>query len=406
MDLIIAKTMGLLMVAILVAIGARRLQLPYTVGLVIAGMALALSQVDLGISLTRDIIFDIVLPPLLFEAALNLHWGELRRDAVPVLLLSVLGVVISTSVVFWGVRTLLGWPVESALILGVLVSATDPVAVIALFRDLGIKGRTKLLVESESLFNDGVAAVLFSLVLTWAGGKSLSAADGAYLLFAMSGGGVAIGAAAGAVALLVAGRTGDHLVETAVTVVAAYGAFLGAEYLHCSGVLATVTAGLIVGSVGFRAAGQKFGVSHQGRVFALEFWEFLAFIMNSVVFLLIGLAASHIGFTALGYISLIVLIVLVLLGRAISVYPICFLINSSRWAIETNQQHVLMWAGLRGALALALALSLPAWVPMHQAIMLASFGLVTFSVIVQGLTMRPLLQHLRKTPSLAPPINK
>ena len=209
-----------------------------------------------------------------------------------------------------------------------------------------------------------------------------------------------VGVAAGAIALLVAGRTGDHLVETAVTVVAAYGAFLGAEYLHFSGVLATVAAGLIVGSVGFRAAGQKFGVSHQGRAFAMEFWEFFAFIMNSVVFLLIGLAASHTGFTALGYIPLSLVIFLVLLGRAVSVYPICFLIGRSRWAVQIGQQHVLMWAGLRGALALALALSLPAWVPMHDVIVIAAFGVVTFSVVVQGLTMRPLLQYLDLAPSL------
>lgn len=398
MDLIIAKTIGLLMVAILVAIGARRLELPYTVGLVIAGMAQALSEVDLGISLTRDIIFDIILPPLLFEAALNLHWGELRRDAVPVLLLSVLGVVISAAIVFWGVRAMLGWPAESALIFGVLIAATDPVAVIALFKDLAIQGRTKLLVESESLFNDGVAAVLFGLALTWAGGKSSGAIEGLYLLLAISGGGIAIGVAAGAIALLVAGRTGDHLVETAVTVVAAYGAFLGAEYLHLSGVLATVAAGLVVGSVGFRAAGQKFGISHQGRAFALEFWEFLAFIVNSLVFLLIGLAASHAGFAAMGYLPLVVVIALTLLGRAISVYPICFLMRRSRWAVEPRQQHVLVWAGLRGALALALALSLPAWVPMHGAIVIAAFAVVTFSVIVQGLTMRPLLQYLRVAP--------
>jgi len=405
MDLIIAKTIGLLMVAILVAIGARRLQLPYTVGLVIAGIALALSQVDLGISLTRDIIFDIILPPLLFEAALNLNWAELRRDAIPVLLLSVLGVLISTATVFWGVWALLGWPAESALVLGVLVAATDPVAVIALFRDVGIKGRTKLLVESESLFNDGVAAVLFGLALTWIGGRSSGVIESVYLLLTVSGGGIVVGVATGAIALLVAGRTGDHLVETAVTVVAAYGAFLGAEYLHFSGVLATVAAGLIVGSVGLRAAGQKFGVSHQGRAFALELWEFLAFVVNSLVFLLIGLAASHTGITAMGYIPLIVVIGLVLLGRAVSVYPICFLISRTRWAIKTNQQHVLMWAGLRGALALALALSLPAWVPMHEVIVIAAFGVVTFSVIVQGLTMQPLLKYLGMAPSLPPSNN-
>ena len=137
----------------------------------------------------------------------------------------------------------------------------------------------------------------------------------------------------------------------------------------------------------------------------MEFWEFLAFIVNSLVFLLIGLAASHAGLTAMEYIPLIVVIALVLLGRAASVYPICFLIRRSRWVVESRQQHVLMWAGLRGALALALALSLPAWVPKHDAIVIAAFGVVTFSVIVQGLTMRPLLQYLRLAQSQRPSDN-
>src|ERR1700683_4285727 len=126
MDLVLAKTIGLLVVAILVAIAARRLRLPYTVGLVVAGMSLAFSRIDLGISLTHDIIFDVILPPLLFEAALNLRWGEIKRDAAPILLLSIAGVLISAAVTYLGMRQLLGWPTAPALVFAVLIAATDP----------------------------------------------------------------------------------------------------------------------------------------------------------------------------------------------------------------------------------------------------------------------------------------
>jgi len=157
---------------------------------------------------------------------------------------------------------------------------------------------------------------------------------------------------------------------------------------------ATVTAGLVIGAVGVRATGRRLGLSRQGRVFAMEFWEFLAFIANSAVFLLIGASASRVHFNALGYTSLIVTIVLVLVGRAASVYPLSFVFRSSRWRIAIAEQHVLFWAGLRGALALALALSLPDGLPMRGAVIIATFGVVTFSVIVQGLTMPALLRRV------------
>ena len=394
MDLLITKTIGLLVVAILVAIAARRLRLPYTVGLVVAGMSLAFSHINLGISLTHDMIFDLILPALLFEAALNLHWGELKRDAVPVMLLSIVGVLISTAVTFLGMRHLLAWPTAPALIFAVLIAATDPVAVIALFKDLNMKGRVRLLIESESLFNDGVAAVLFALALIWILHTPQSVGLPWYLLLTMSGGGLLVGALVGLGALLVAGRTGDHLVETAVTLAAAYGAFLLAENLHFSGVLATVMAGLVVGSIGVRTAGRKLGLSHRGRIFALEFWEFLAFLANSIVFLLIGVSASHIHLNTLGYASLCVTIMLVLLGRAISIYPLSLVFQYSRWRIVLAEQHALFWAGLRGALGLALALSLPESFPMRGTVVIATFGVVTFSVIVQGLTMPALLRRV------------
>jgi monovalent cation:H+ antiporter, CPA1 family len=394
MDLLIGKTIGLLVVAILVAIAARRLRLPYTVGLVVAGMSLAFSHIDLGVSLTHDIIFDVILPPLLFEAALNLHWSDIKRDAVPILLLSIAGVLISAAVSFAGMRLILGWPVAPALAFAVLIAATDPVAVIALFKDLKITGRIRLLVESESLFNDGVAAVFFSLALTWIVGGQSGAPLPWYLLVTTAGGGVLVGIAIGAAALLVAGRTGDVLVETAVTVAASYGAFLLAESLHCSGVLATVATGLVVGGVGLRANNQKFGLSHHGRVFAVEFWEFLAFLANSAVFLLIGIAVSQLQFSELGYIAMVVAVALVLLGRVLSIYPLSLLLCLSRWRISMAEQHVLFWGGLRGALGLALALSLPSTLPLRGAVVIATFIVVTFSVVVQGLTMPALLRQV------------
>ena len=386
------------MIAILVAIAARRLSLPYTVGLVISGIVLALAHVHTGIRLTHDIIFEVILPPLLFEAAINIHWHELRRDMLPVLVLSIFGVVISAAIVCTGMVWLLAWPISSALAFAVLIAATDPVAVIAMFKDIGLTGRLGLLVESESLFNDGVAAVLFGLALSWTQGNAGGAVSAGWALVSTSGGGILAGLTAGAAGLVIAGRTADHFVETAVTVAVAYGAFLGAEYIHVSGVLATVSAGLLMGSVGLRGDQPQFGLSGQGRSFAVEFWEFLAFIANSFVFLLIGMTAARIPFAELGYGALAIAILLVLFGRAMTVYPICLAFRWSSSAISRPEQHVLWWGGLRGALALALVLSLPASLPLHDAIIIATFAVVAFSVLVQGLTMSPLLRALKLLP--------
>ncbi len=394
MDLIIARTLALLVIAILVAIVARRLSLPYTVGLVAAGAALAFSRYDTGIALTHDIIFDVILPPLLFEAALNIPWHELRRDMVPVLVLSIAGVVVSAGIVSGGMVWLLAWPLASALTFGVLIAATDPVAVIAMFKDTGIGGRLRLLVESESLFNDGVAAVLFGLVLSWTQARSGSALDAGWAVVSTSGGGIAIGLIAGAIGIVIMGRTREHIVEAAVTAVVAYGSFLLAEYFHVSGVLACVSAGLLVGSLGLRGSGNIAGLSTQGRAFVLELWDFAAFLANSLVFLLIGATVARIPFAQLGYAALGIAIILVLVGRAVTVYPISLAFRGSRWAMSSAEQHVLWWGGLRGALALALTLSLPSSVPLRDDIVIVTFGVVAFSVLAQGLTMPLLLRRL------------
>jgi len=387
MEFFVSRTIALLGVAIVVAIIARRLRLPYTVGLVLTGLGLALLRVDVGVGLTHEIIFDVILPPLLFEAALNLRWSELRQDLAPVLTLATLGVGLSALVVAVGLTNGLGWPLAPAMAFGALIAATDPIAVIALLRETGVKGRLALLIESESLLNDGVAALLFVLVVPTL--VDAVAEPTPWRLAAqiglVGGGGLAVGVVCGAAAIFVAGRTDDHLIESALTAVAAYGSFLAADHFGASGVLATVAAGLMMGNLGVLAEGAgPFALSSQGRAFVVAFWEFAAFLANSLVFLMIGLALADVRVRS--FAELAIVIALALLGRAAAVYPLSLVFARSRWKIALAQQHFLWWAGLRGALALALALALPPATPYRDEILVAAFGVVAFSVLVQGLT--------------------
>jgi CPA1 family monovalent cation:H+ antiporter len=397
-----ARLLGLLLAAILVALVARRIRLPYTVGLVLAGLALAFSPVRTGIVLTHDLIFGLLLPPLLFEAALSIHWPALRRDLLPLLALSTLGVAIAAATVGAGMVVILHWQPAPALVFGVLIAATDPVAVIALFRDLGVTGRLLLLVETESLLNDGVAAVFFTLTLVWAAtgdGPALSFIHVGVACVGSIGGGLAIGVACGLLAIGMAVRTTEHVVEMALTTVAAYGSFFVAERLHVSGVLATVAAGLVMGNLGLLRPGDTNPISQQGRVALHCFWEYAAFMANSLIFLLIGLAVADIPLVRLGPATICIVILLVLAGRALTVYPICAAFMRSHLAIPLRAQHVLFWGGLRGALAMALALALPEMLPHRADILVATFAVVVFSVVAQGLTMPFLLRYQNRNPA-------
>jgi CPA1 family monovalent cation:H+ antiporter len=386
MDESLRQAVALLAVAIIVAIAARQFRLPYTVGLVIVGATLTLTKPDFGLHLTHDLIFDLILPPLLFEAALSIPWRELRRDYFPITVLATLGTVIAACVVTAGMIWLLDWPVPSALVFGVLIAATDPVAIIAMFKDNKFKGRLCLLVESESLLNDGAATVLFVMALAWAqsAGHAQASLEMVTTLVRIVLGGVIIGAAFGGVAILVAKRTSEHLIEAALTTVAAYGSFLAAEYFDVSGVLATVTAGLTIGNLDLLSTNEKGYLSLKGREFVIALWEFAAFLANSVVFLLIGIDVAAVPFESYGLRVLLASVALVLLGRGLVVYPLSLLFHRSRWAISLREQHVLWWGGLRGAQGLALALSLPPTLPLRHEIVVVTFGVVAFSIVVQG----------------------
>src|SRR6204780_3110029 len=196
MDVLLFRALSLLGLAILVALAARRLRLPYTVGLVLAGAALAATRSHARLALPHDPIFDVVLPPLLFEAALNLRWSDLSRDLVPVVALSTIGVALCAVVVAGGAGALLRWAPETAPPFGGRISATDPIAVIALIKESRVTGRLGLLIEAESLFNDGAAAVLFALILAWAAHDPASAQDPLAIIttfFIGPGGGLAAG---------------------------------------------------------------------------------------------------------------------------------------------------------------------------------------------------------------------
>lgn len=381
----------ILMVACVVAMLTRRVHLPYSVGLVVAGIGLALFDGPTNRLVTPDLIYTVLLPPLIFEAALQLKWRPFLKDLDITATLAFPGVLLTGAIIASGMHYICGWGWLGSMLFGALIATTDPVSVVATFKEISVAPRLRLLVESESLLNDGAAAVAFAILVSVAHGADLGpGAIVAWLLW-MVGGGIAVGGLVAAATLGVAYRTDDHLVEITLTTIAAYGSFLIAEHFHMSGVLAALTAGLVVGNVGWLGS-----IATASRGHIMSFWEYAAFLANSIVFILIGgnkagqaggLLAPAAG-VAIG---------LVLLGRVFVVYPLCALFARSRRKIDIRHQHVLVWGGLRGALALALALAVPDSISEKGAIIIAAFAVVAFSIFAQGLTMPGLIRILSLT---------
>jgi len=375
---------SLLAVAVLVGIFSHRLRMPYTLGLVLIGLALAIFA-EVEVPITGELILGVLVPPLIFEAAFHIRWDDLRRDLVLILTLAVVGVVLATAVVGIVVHYGLGMALPAALVFGALVAATDPVAVVALFRSLGAPKRLQVLLEGESLFNDGTAIVVFNLLLgVWLTGQ-YSISQGLIDFVRVAGGGFLVGAVLGALVSSVIARVDNYLLETALTAVLAYGAFLVAEQMHVSGVLAVVAAGLINGNIGPR------GMSPTTRIVAVNFWEFAAFLANSFIFLLIGLQIRPEVLLANWY-AVAWAILAILVARLLSVYGLAWVGNQ----VPLKWRHVLYWGGLRGAVSLALALGLPASLgAAREQIQVMAFGVVLFTLLVQGGSMPWVLRILK-----------
>ena len=383
------ETLGLLLfVACLVAILSRRLRLPYSVGLVAAGLTLSIAPLSSEVPLGRDLLFNLLLPPLVFEAALQLEWKRFGRELPLTATLAFFGVPVAATIIAVSMHFGADWSWIGAGLFGMLIAATDPVSVIAAFKEQKADPRLSMVVESESLLNDGVAAVGFAILVGIAVGQD---ATPVALLSSLAWtvlGALFAGAIVAGFILLIAGRTEDHLVEFTLTTIAAFASFMLAEHFHASGVLAVLTAGLIVGNVGWRGA-----ISEGARDHVTSYWEYVAFLANSVIFLVIGIHEAHQPFALLSW-PIAIAVVATLIARLFSIIPLSILFQRSRLRIDRRFKTVLVWGGFRGALALALALAVPEAVPERLQIIVTAFAVVAFSVFVQGLTMPPLLRRL------------
>ena len=378
----------LILVATLVAIAVRRIHLPYTVALVLVGLFIAIRR-PLDIEVTPELILSLFVPPLIFEAAFHLDLRLLRDNLPPILILAVPGVLLTALFVGGGVALGTGLPFATAVVFGALIAATDPVAVVALFRELGVPRQLATMVEGESLFNDGTAIVIFRIALTAAVSGVFDPVDGVFNFLEVALGGIAVGLALGWLTAQLIARLDDRLISAALTTVLAYGAYLLAERVHVSGVLAVVMAGLLAGNLG----ATRTSPMTKSTIFTL--WEYLAFIVNSLVFLLIGLEVNLPSLWAnLG--PIVVAVVAVLISRAVVVYGLSWLfsLGRARGRVHLSWQHVLFWGGLRGAISLALALSLPVALPNRDMLLSMTFGVMLFSLMGQGTTIQFLLKRL------------
>ena len=384
----LSKIIGLLLVALAVALITRRTRRPYTVALVIAGLVLGMLQLVEAIQLSKELVLMVFLPPLLFEGALHIRAAILRPRAGLVLSLSLLGTLLTALIVGAAAHWLLGFDWLSGLLLGAIIAPTDPVSVLATFRAAHVDEELATIVESESLFNDGIAVVLYLLLLSALGGTPLEPLRGIGEFALVVGGGALVGLGLGFLSMRLLSRLGDHLVEVMVTLVAAYGAFLLAEEFHVSGVIAVSVIGLVIGNHGWSRA-----PSLETRENVALFWEVVAFLVNSILFLLVGFELRP-SLLIDDLLSIVIVFGVLIVGRALIVYGMGAL---SRWmgrGLPSSWQHVIVWGGLRGSVPVALALGLPLTLAGRDNLVAIVFGVVLFSLLGQGLTIPSLLRRL------------
>jgi Na+:H+ antiporter len=407
----IIGVLELLLLASLSAVLFRRLRIPYTIGLVVVGVLLAVARDNLGflepvrlIRLTPEVVLYLFIPTLIFPAAVRLDLELLKQNLYPVLLLALPGLILSTLIVggITAALTPLTW--STAFLFGALISATDPVAVVALFGELKVPSRLSIVVDSESLFNDAAAMVLFAGILSAIGSDargSVLLAQGAASFVWVSLGGLGVGAVTAALyAALVRFAEDDPLIEIALSVVLAYTTFAVAEhYLGVSGILAVVGAGL----VGRRLRRRHFETTTKAQPYLQHYWSYAEFVANSFIFLFLGIGGDMFlnrlrgaSLAEMGYIASAVAAVLV--ARLVVVYGLIGLFNrcTNGERIDWRYQAIIFWGGgMRGALPLVLVLSLPAAFAQRQLIYDLTAGVVLFTLLVAGTTVGRLIRSVR-----------
>ncbi len=388
---------GLLLLACVVAIASKLVtHLPYTIFLTLVGLLIGVLGLGPEIKETgfsHDLIFFVFLPPLLFQGAFHMNLNSLLEQFWPIVFLAVPGVIVSTLLV----GGVVGWlggisSMMVAMLFGALISPTDPVSVLALFKEVGAPEDLKTIVEGESLFNDATGVVLFTILL-----KALMSDQGfgfgqaVYEFVKVSVGGLLLGAILGWIVFKLMRHIEDHLLENAICLVLAYGSFWLAEVMHLSGVIATVMAGLMIGNYG-----RRLSMSDKTTETVETFFESIGFLVNSLLFILIGLELREVPVNIV-WMTVFVAIAAMLTGRAAVSYSFYWLLNQVGTKRPPRWKHILFWGGLRGSIPIALLLQLPnegVLVTWRPVLLVAGFGCVFFSLVVQGITIGPLMRKL------------
>ncbi len=361
--------------------------LPYPVVLALAGVVVGLIPNVPVPRLAPDVLLVAFVPGLVFEAGLTLDLAELRRRLVAVGLLVTVGVALTVVLIGLFTHWLIGFALADGMLLGAILAATDPIAVVTLLRRLKAPTGLATILEGESLLNDGTGVAAFSAVLATIVAGSPSFAGAGIRFAELTVGGTLVGVVVGLAGLLLLRFADDAQLEILATLVVAYGSYLIADLVHASGIVAVVVAGIVVA-----AWGTRLGRLHGPQL--LGFWSVLAFVLNAMLFILVGAALPASALLPVAGLVAVAFLVM-FLSRAIPVYGLLWLAALRPPPIPWRWRHLTFWAGLRGALAVALALSVASTPGVDHRVSLVAYGVVLLSLVIQGGLISPVMRGLK-----------